>query len=281
MACQGSTIQLWRFYDKLLSETLTGPRQRFLEIASGSGHLSLGLIGDSTFDSIILSDISPRFMRLLKDKVARAFPASTKKLSYCLFDANYLPFEASQFDVVGGNSVLHHFLNFEETLKSAYRVLRTGGVAVFGEPCMDSHVFTSMAARLIAECCRRNDNHPLSQYDLMIMDAVSQIAGQKLRNLNGPRDHLLSVEDKFVFPSHEMHLLSKNVGFRSFECFSPKVVGFSQVIKGQLRQFFIQQKIDLAKLDHFDYLFESIGSTYEAGMAGSLKMPFSLFLFIK
>jgi ubiquinone/menaquinone biosynthesis C-methylase UbiE len=220
-------------------------------------------------------------MRLLTEKVATAFPKPNKDLLYCLFDANYLPFEAGQFDVVIGNSVLHHFLNFEKTLKSANRVLRPGGVAVFGEPCMDSHVFTSMAARVIAETCIRNDNHPLSHYDLMIIEAISRIADQKSRNLNGPREHLAGVEDKFVFPSHRMHQLSNDLGFRSFQCYSPKVVNFSQVIKGQLSQFFVQQKIDLAKLDHFDYVFESIGSTYEAGMAGSLKMPFSFFLFTK
>ena len=76
-----------------------------LEIASGSGNLTLALAATGKFEKIVSSDISPGFMKLLIRK------AKSTNLSHILrhylFDANQLPFEDNQFNFVVGLSLIH------------------------------------------------------------------------------------------------------------------------------------------------------------------------------
>jgi ubiquinone/menaquinone biosynthesis C-methylase UbiE len=119
-----------------------------------------------------LSDISPKFMGMLHERFSAELTRS-RKVDSILFDANFIPFCDDSFNVVLGNSVLHHFATFESTLESVYRVLKPGGVAIFGEPVMDTYVFGSMAANMIFEFCSRVRDHPLTEYDLKIVKAIS------------------------------------------------------------------------------------------------------------
>ena len=275
-----ASCQLWRFYEKLLQRLGTNLQGRALEIASGSGHLSLGLIAESNFQEIFLSDISPRFMQLLRRKLNQRPEPKAEIISF-LFDANYIPFDESSFDLIIGNSVLHHFATFESTLKSAYRVLKPGGVAIFGEPVMDTYVFMSLAAKLIHETCQLLTNHPLNQYDLMIVKAMSELAGVQMNNLRSSRLDLNHIEDKFVFPVNYMRTTSEEIGFHQFHCITPEVNNFSSVEKTQFARIFEQQKIDTTKIDYFNYIFDSIGDVYGGAMKEDLKAAFSFFAFIK
>lgn len=275
-----TSCHLWCFYKKCLEMLGANLHGSALEIASGTGHLSLGLIADSTYKQIFLSDVSPGFMQILHGKL-RQIPTHKSEVVFFLFDANNIPFSESQFDLVIGNSVLHHFATFESTLKSAYRVLNPGGIAIFGEPVMDTYVFMSLSAKLIFEVCKIIPEHPLSQYDLMIVNAMSKLAGKQMQNLRSSRTDLGSIEDKFVFPVNYMRSLSETIGFKKFECITPDVQDFSAVIKKSFSRIFEQQKIDLTKLDYFDFVFNSIGSTYGYAMKEEIKASFSLFAFVK
>jgi 2-polyprenyl-3-methyl-5-hydroxy-6-metoxy-1,4-benzoquinol methylase len=55
-----------------------------------------------------------------------------------------LPFEASQFDVVFGNAILHHLSGnyVPVALAEAARVLKPGGLAIFREPVSNSRIFS-------------------------------------------------------------------------------------------------------------------------------------------
>jgi ubiquinone/menaquinone biosynthesis C-methylase UbiE len=276
-----ASVSLWQFYEKSLRKLGVNLAGNALEIASGSGHLSLGLVGESPYQLIALSDISPRFMGLLLRKLRTTCHTPKAKVVPFLFDANKLPFAGEQFDLCIGNSVLHHFANFEVTLEESFRILKSGGCAIFGEPVMDTHVFMSLAAKMITGSCKISAFHPLTEYDLMIVDAIAKISNKKMRNLRSSRTELTNIEDKFVFPIGYMRILAKKIGFKRFECLTPEVTDFGIVIKKLFIQIFEQQKIELIKLDFFDFVFDGIGSTWGDVMKQDIKESFCLFAFVK
>lgn len=98
-----ASVELWEYYEKILKSVGVPLNGRALEIASGSGHLSLGLVGNSNFELVVLSDISPDFIRLLQNKLRINFPVTKSFVAPFLFDANNIPFSENQFDLVIGN----------------------------------------------------------------------------------------------------------------------------------------------------------------------------------
>lgn len=272
--------QIYKYYENLLTDLNANLVGSVLEIASGSGYLSMGLVNHSNFSRICLSDISPRFMSMLDVKLS-ANSNKSRIVDTLLFDANYIPFVDSVFDVVIGNSCLHHFATFESTLESAFRVLRPGGTAIFGEPVMDTYVFTSIAAQLIVDVCERMPGHPLVTYELDILKAMSTLASLKMNNLNSDRSGLEDVEDKFIFPVSHMRRVSERIGYSKFKCISPVVDDFADCIKREVGRVFIQQAIDLEKLDYFDFVFATLGGIYGSAMKDDLKANFSFFAFVK
>lgn len=105
-----TSAAVYKVYDEILKDCRVNMNGSLLEIASGSGYLSHGLVKSSSFSDIHCSDISPRFMKLLRKKVEGM---ERNNAFFYLFDANHLPFAEGTFDAVIGNSVLHHFANFE------------------------------------------------------------------------------------------------------------------------------------------------------------------------
>ena len=78
-----------------------------LEIGCGTGLLTYGLIKNNRFDCVHASDISPQFIGAAQKLLSKL----KGNASYYTCDANYLPFKPSSFNVIVGNSVLHHFLD--------------------------------------------------------------------------------------------------------------------------------------------------------------------------
>jgi ubiquinone/menaquinone biosynthesis C-methylase UbiE len=253
-----------------------------LEIASGSGHLSLALAAYPSFSKICLSDISAGFMRKLLIKINEdlGMGQNSDKLFPALFDANNIPLDHNQFDIVLGNSVLHHFKCFEDTLKSVYAVLKNGGVAIFGEPVMDTYVLSSFIAGQIVSASSVV-KHEFTTSELNIVEAISKRAAIKMDNLRSDRSNLENIEDKFVFPVSYMRELAKDIGFEKFNCVTPPINDFGLLIKKNIQRIFVQQSILLSKLDSFEFLFEPINTAYFNAYKENCFAPFSFFAFKK
>jgi len=251
-----------------------------LEIACGPGTLTGSLLVTGRLSTLHTGDISPAFMAQLAHTV-QDIKTPTILRRY-LFDANRLPFKDQSFDLVIGNSVLHHFARFENTIRDASRVLRRGGAAAFGEPILDTHVFSSLAAGLIvraADCGMPND---LTPAHLRALRFVQKRAMTKIRNLDGDRENLRQIEDKFIFPVQYLENLAVECGFRRIEV-SETGPNFDlgEEMKELILRVFRQQKLDPEPLKPFDYVFQSIGEDYGQPMARSLTPFFGTIVFLK
>jgi SAM-dependent methyltransferase len=100
-----------------------------LEIGCGTGALTEALLATApVLAQITAVDLSPRSIEL-----ARARCGANGRVRFYTQDTTALAFASNRFDVVVGNSILHH-VPLEPTLREVHRVLRGGGMAMFFEP---------------------------------------------------------------------------------------------------------------------------------------------------
>jgi SAM-dependent methyltransferase len=104
---------------------------RSIEIGAGTGYFSLNLMQAEIVREAVCTDISPGMLRVLEDN-ARTLGLTVET---CACDAEDLPFEDGEFDLVVGHAVLHHLPDLARAFGEFRRVLRPGGTVLFaGEP---------------------------------------------------------------------------------------------------------------------------------------------------
>jgi SAM-dependent methyltransferase len=131
--------------------------RRVLDIGCGSGEAAIyfGLQGAR----VTALDISGAFLRIVQQL---SFKHSTP-VSGIIAPVEFLPFADETFDIVYGNSVLHH-VEIVPAMREVHRVLRPGGQAFFIEPLAYNPVINIY--RRMAGTMRTPDERPLKFRDL-------------------------------------------------------------------------------------------------------------------
>jgi len=101
--------------------------KKILEIGCGTGIFTAGVA--KTLADVTACDISEELLSIA------GFSHRGNNIKYVKADAENMSFDDSEFDVVMGNSVLHH-LDLSLALPEIYRVLKKGGRVLFSEPNM-------------------------------------------------------------------------------------------------------------------------------------------------
>ena len=260
-------------------------KESVLELAAGTGNISLGIASDEQVKQVVISDISPGMLQICQQRLSCA---QAKKYSLTLFDANKLPFEDSQFNLIVGNSVLHHLENFENTLRECKRVLKPGGACIFGEPILNSQSFMSLFCDLVLNISELKGDK-LSKKEKLILSTISQKALTKRRHLEElNRSVLKKYEDKFQFPVEYMKTLCTNViGFSSAQCCTPsnnKETSHEKMdsIRRNLHNVFAQCDENASLIiEKYEFILESIRKTCFEPLADETYSAFQYFVMIK
>jgi ubiquinone/menaquinone biosynthesis C-methylase UbiE len=126
-----------------------GPFEHALEIGAGTGYFTLNLMRAGVIKKATCCDVSPGMLKRLQ------FNAEYLGLEVETVTANAekLPFEDEQFDLVFGHAVLHHIVDLPHAFREFHRVLAPrGSLAFAGEPSRYGHRVASVpkTAALIA-----------------------------------------------------------------------------------------------------------------------------------
>lgn len=100
---------------------------KVLEIGAGSGQFSRYLVKPRV--KLTTVEFVPKIVQEAKKKL------KAKNIKFVCADAHHLPFKANSFDLVVGNSILHH-LDLNQALTEIKRVLKNQGRIIFFEPNM-------------------------------------------------------------------------------------------------------------------------------------------------
>ena len=107
------------------------PVDRMLEIGAGTGFFTLNLMQAGLARTAVVTDISPGMV----DVAVRNGQALGLDVTGRTADAEELPFDDAEFDLVIGHAVLHHIPDLDLAFREILRVLKPGGRFVFcGEP---------------------------------------------------------------------------------------------------------------------------------------------------
>lgn len=105
--------------------------ERSLEIGSGTGYFTLNLMRAGLIGQATCTDISPGMLATLSANAERLDLDVTTVPT----DAERLPFEDANFDLVIGHAILHHIPDLAQAFREFARVLAPGGTVLFaGEP---------------------------------------------------------------------------------------------------------------------------------------------------
>ena len=93
-----------------------------LDIATGGGHTALTFAPHVAH--VTATDISPDMLQAAEKYI---LSQGVKNVDFQIVDAEDLPFEDQQFDLVTCRIAAHHFPNVQQFISEAARVLKTGG----------------------------------------------------------------------------------------------------------------------------------------------------------
>lgn len=131
--------------------------KRLLDVGCGAGEAAIYFAQQGAVVTAL--DISGAFLRVVRQLSAKyAVPVDV-----IISPVEFLPFPDNTFDVIYGNSVLHH-LDFHRSMREIHRVLKPGGRAFFIEPLAYNPIIN--VYRYMAGTMRTPDEKPLRFADL-------------------------------------------------------------------------------------------------------------------
>jgi ubiquinone/menaquinone biosynthesis C-methylase UbiE len=117
------------------SKKVLGSDYRVLEIACGTGIISLG-IADKV-NSVVGVDISPKMISIAKEKALRL---SVSNADFQTADGYYLQYKDYTFDAILLFNVLHIVKEPDTILTEAYRLLKPNGYLITATDCYSEPV---------------------------------------------------------------------------------------------------------------------------------------------
>lgn len=119
--------ELWYRLRELGLAGLPWPQYTVLDACCGSGFLSFHLLDRVRPRALTMLDVSPDEVREAERLVAPHVREGAKVAAVC-GDLAHAPVGAQQFDVVLGNSFLHHFPSVPVVLSAIHKLVRPGGI---------------------------------------------------------------------------------------------------------------------------------------------------------
>src|SRR3954449_10628588 len=121
------------------------PYGKSLEIGAGTGFFTLNLKLAGVLHEAHVTDLSPGMVEAAKRNAdALGFAVEGK-----VADAEKLPYDDNEFDLVVGHAVIHHVPDVELAFREMLRVLKPGGrFVVAGEPTRVGHAYARRLGHL-------------------------------------------------------------------------------------------------------------------------------------
>ena len=125
--------ELWIKIKSLGLNELSWKDKEVLDICCGTGFLSFHLLSRIIPKKLTLLDISASEINEAKKLLVKF--SNVLPIEYVVTDATYTNLHDDSFDIIIGNSFLHHFYNLPAAIKEFKRILKPGGLFIsFHEP---------------------------------------------------------------------------------------------------------------------------------------------------
>ena len=148
------TFEIWTKLKALGLNKLTWPKLKVLDVCCGTGFLSYHLLSKVPVHELMLLDTSKMELKEAETLLVKNFPRA--RVSYCRLDLLKTGLPSSSFDLIIGNSFLHHLHDLPCAIRELHRLLRPGGIfATLHEPTPVAIAYESGSWDLIGQFCRQ------------------------------------------------------------------------------------------------------------------------------
>jgi ubiquinone/menaquinone biosynthesis C-methylase UbiE/uncharacterized protein YbaR (Trm112 family) len=243
-----------------------------LEIGAGTGVLTQGLLEQESVGRLTATDVSISFLRALAPRLAQF----STPVSLVACDANEVHFREGAFDLVLGRSVLHHLLDYADTLRQCWSVLTPGGVALFYEPVLEGKTFTTFFMSLMLRV-----DEAAGDGDRLTDDERQQIRKQIRHQMQStflPQDRatLSKLEDKYIFKIDEMKQVGRDAGFVEVTFMNdPRSLGYWAYVAHTCQIVGVAP----ARIQRYQWIEDELRETYGAVFPERLATPVGYFVF--
>jgi ubiquinone/menaquinone biosynthesis C-methylase UbiE len=134
---------------QLIMRHVSRPLTTVLEIGSGGGTCSLGLVAAAVGVQTIITDTSPTFLHMVRSKLKAAGISAEATLFATLAGEDLARLPANSVDAIVIASALHHVGDWRGFLRDAAASLRPGGVLVIQEPCREGNLMMGLALDIV------------------------------------------------------------------------------------------------------------------------------------
>jgi SAM-dependent methyltransferase len=181
-----------------------------LEVGCGTGGLSLALLRNIAADRVVLTDISPKMLRLCRSRLGAADALGGAALTFATYSGTEACFRADVFDTCFGTAVVHHITDVGGFLAQIHAMLKPGACAFFMEPNLAFHrALTGTLADIVADALR---SRSLSESDISLMLNWTGEVHCNIVN-TGDIEVLAEREDKHFFVGETFVGWAKAAGF--------------------------------------------------------------------
>jgi SAM-dependent methyltransferase len=134
---------------QLIIRHATRPVHTVLELGSGGGTCSIGLVAAAPGVQMIITDTSPAFLVMVRRKMNAAGLSAQPIVYATLAGEDLARLPAESLDAIVIASALHHVGDWRGFLRDAAACVRQGGVLVIQEPCREGNLMMGLALDIV------------------------------------------------------------------------------------------------------------------------------------
>jgi ubiquinone/menaquinone biosynthesis C-methylase UbiE len=180
-----------------------------LDLACGTGQVTVGLYLHEHIRhcKIFGFDHSLQSLQVLANTLSNL--SSTNIVYLSAQDVTRLAYADRMFDLVVGDAVLHHFVNFSETLEHVLRLLKPGGRAILAEPFAYGYLLAMTILKIATHEVKRTR---AILPDMGMYDFIVDNIAYRARYYDDP-SKLEGLTDKHLFREQHIIGLGNQLGF--------------------------------------------------------------------
>ncbi len=188
-----------------------------LDVGSGSGNTIFPLLDEFPNSVVFASDLSKELLAILGQVLNKK--GLKERVALLQLNAEELEFQNASLDIIVGGAILHHLFSPDKTIKSACKILKEGGYAMFFEPCQNGHILIRMAYDAILNHSRATELDKTTVRELQQRISFYDVRFAQDRDKSNPM--FLRLEDKWMFSKSYFQELAKDSGFSLCMVYGP------------------------------------------------------------
>jgi 2-polyprenyl-3-methyl-5-hydroxy-6-metoxy-1,4-benzoquinol methylase len=182
-----------------------------LDIGTGSGANSV-VPCLQLFENcrIVATDLSPDLLAILRGYLVAE--KQDHRVACVCTDSMKNHFKPERFDVVVGSAILHHLIDPETAIRTAFMTLKPGGTAFFMEPFEGFCVIGDAFSRILEDS--NTTTHQLSEVAVKFCKAICTDLDAR-KGEDKTADRFKYMDDKWLFTRKYVDEAAKRAGFTS------------------------------------------------------------------